>query len=83
MTPAGWMLDDLGLLVLLAAVTVPFFLPGRTSRSAQFGLNAAATAMSCWLLAGALARSLNVAGEAALLFIALLLGGIAQLVRLA
>jgi hypothetical protein len=75
--PPGWrgsigsLIAQLGGLVLLAAVVLPFFLPGTTMRGLQFGLRGAAAAMACFLLANLLHGS----GHPARLVLLLVAGG--------
>lgn len=85
--PAAWrqglgsLLGQLGLLLVLAALVVPHFLPGSTERSIAFGLRTGATAIGCWIVAGLLARTTDWAAAAFLALFVLVMLGIAELVR--
>lgn len=55
----GTLIAQLGGLALLAAVVIPFVLPGSTARGMQFGLRAGAAAMACFVLSNGLLGSLR------------------------
>lgn len=77
----GRLLGQLGGLLLLAAVVVPFLLPGSALRGVQFGLRAAAAAMACFIVANALVGTLGVRRGLLLLLAGAALLGMAELLR--
>lgn len=77
----GKLVAQLGGLLLLAAVVVPFLLPGSSLRSVQFGLRAAAAAMACFMLANGLLGSLKIWRASILLVAGAALLGLAELLR--
>lgn len=77
----GSLFGNLGLLLVLAALIVPHFLPGSTERSIAFGLRTGATALGSWIVAGLLARTMDWAGAAFLALFVLVMLGISELMR--
>ena len=55
----GSLLGNLGLLLVLAALIGPHFLPGTTERAIAFGLRTGATALAVWVVAGLLAGTMT------------------------
>lgn len=76
----GQLLGNLGLLLVLAALIGPLFLPGTTERAIAFGLRTGATALGVWIVAGLLAGTMQWPAVAFLLIFVLAMLGVGELV---
>lgn len=77
----GARVGQLGGLVFLAAIVLPFLLPGSLERAVGFGLRALATALGLLIVGGLLGRTLHGGAAAFLGFFALVALGVATMVK--
>lgn len=78
----GSLIGQLGLLLVLAALIAPHFLPGTTERAIAFGLRTGATALGCFIVSGLLAGSMAWPAVAFLMIFVLAMLGVGELVAM-